>query len=365
MSRNKIKYSFIILAILSIQLIFRSAFGEEPKGIYSYGLGRNYINSPSLQLPYIAGMTAAFTWQELEPKENQYDFNGIIELLDWAKKNDKLLNIVLVAGNKSPEWLYSKDINSITWKRRWKEDQAKMHNEEFNTEKSPVFWDDKYLVLWKDLITALSEKIAQHSALGYIVITGATPKDYTTGTVIRYDEDWNKIIELGYTHELHLKAWKSLIDHYIEVFKDNDLVLAVGPLRPASADLRLSEELIAYIVEHKWLNVSFVSVILNDTWFTTSKTCIRLRNLLKDASSHGHFFGYQMNYSVQRMNGFKNDSNKIIKDFDRCLAIAIEDGVSWIEVWHPDVIQPKSTGIANPTFKEAIEKATTKRSTQN
>jgi hypothetical protein len=328
-----------------------------PSGIFSYGLAKNFPQSPSVELDYIAGMSAAFTWKDLEPQEGKYDFSQIITALELGSRSGKKINIVLYAGNKSPEWLYQKGIPSISWKRRWKEDQAKMRNEEYSIEKAPVFWDSAYLAAWKKLVTALSEKISDYPALGYVLITGPTPKDYTTGTVIRYNEDWKEVLANGYTHELHLNSWLDMIEHYCRVFPKQTLVVALGPLRPGISELTLSTAIVDFVIIKKLANVAFLCVVLNDTWFADSHGAIELRNLFKRAANNGHSFGYQMNYSVYRMDKFQSSENKTILDLSKTLDIAVADGASWIEIWHDDVILPKKNGAPNPVYQPAIIRA--------
>jgi hypothetical protein len=331
---------------------------ESLTGLYGYGLAKNFMQSKTLMLKYIDGMTLAFNWQDLEPQERAYDFSLILQELEWAKLCKKRINIVLYAGNRSPHWIYTKGVDKLTWKRRLKEDQARVRKTDHTQEQAPVFWNTMYLSCWKQLVSALSVAIRDHTSLGYVVITGATPKDYTTGTIIRYDDDWDSVISAGYTYEKHLTAWKDLVDHYTKQFADQHLVLALGPLRPGTSDLSLSTDLVDYIIEHQYKQVHFLSVNLNDTWFQQSEGSRKLRDLLKYAKRHGHSFGYQLIYSVHRNNTFST-SPKLIHSLENTLALGIDDGASWIEVWHDDIILPnkKETGTINPAFASQLETA--------
>jgi hypothetical protein len=299
-------------------------------------------------------MSAAFTWKDLEPQEGNFDFSQVKEALNWGEKFGKKINIILYAGNKSPEWIYIKGIQSISWKRKWKEDRSIQLNEQTTIETAPLFWDAKYLALWKKLVTKLSIEIKQHPALGYVLITGPTPKDYTTGTVIRYNEDWQAVLSMGYTNERHLSAWKDVIEHYHKVFEDTKLVIALGPLRPGTSDLKLSIGVVDYVAQNRFANIAFLCVVLNDTWFVNSPGAIELRHLFQKAESLGLPFGYQMNYSVNRMSKFRVEENKTILNFSATLDIAVSDGASWIEVWHDDVITPGNYSTPNPAFQSDL-----------
>jgi hypothetical protein len=328
-------------------------------GIFAFGMGKNFPQSASLKLPYVSGMSSIFTWESLEPEEGKYDFSEIDKQLQWAGKNKKTLNFCLYAGNKSPGWLSGKGIPYIQWSRRWREDQARLKQATQENEEAPAFWDDAYLGYWKKLVDKLAERYGTNPVLGYVSITGPTPKDLSTGTVIRYDEDWQKVKEAGYTPEKHQAAWKAMIDHYVTVFPSKSLVVALGPLRPGSTDLGLSETVMNYVIGKKYDNVQFLCVILNDTWFVTSGISQRLRNLFKEGARQGHGFGYQLVYSAQKMQGFQKGENKQINDFGKTLEIAIDDGASWIEIWHDDIIHPKfkQEGKPNDQYTAAIQQA--------
>ncbi len=330
------------------------------KGIFSFGKGENFPNTASLQFDYITGMSSIFSWESMEPQEGQYDFTELEKEIDWALKNKKILNICLYAGNKSPSWLRSKKIPMIQWRSDLREDQAKIANTSQNIETAPAFWDATYLNYWKDFISVLANKYNNNPVIGYITITGPTPKDLSTGTVIKHDDDWQKMIEVGYTYEKHIAAWKNVVDHFTKEFPNKSLVIALGPLRPGgSSTLKLSEDVVNYAINKKYSNVHFLCVILNDTWFKTSPISLRLRNLFKKALQNGHSFGYQLIYSAQRMDGFQNQKNKVMLDYNETLNIALVDGASWIEIWHDDIIDPKfkSEGKPNSKYAKAIKNA--------
>lgn len=326
------------------------------KGIFSFGKGENFPNTASLKLDYIAGMSSIFSWESMEPQEGRYDFTELESEIAWASKNKKILNICLYAGNKSPSWLKSKNIPMIHWRSDLREDQAKKANASYSIETAPAFWDKSYLNYWGNFIDAFATKYKNNETIGYITITGPTPKDLSTGTVIKHEDDWQKIIDAGYTYEKHFSAWKNTIDHFNREFPNKALVIALGPLRPGgSSTLKLSEAVVDYVIDKKYNNVHFLCVILNDTWFKTSIVSTQLRNLFKRTRINGQTFGYQLIYSAQRMDGFKTQKNKVLIDYNETLNIAIEDGASWIEIWHDDIIDPKFRAEGKPNTKYEVQ----------
>lgn len=350
---------YLIIFLISIGY-FNILYAQNIQGIFSYGLGKNFRHSSSLKLHYVDGMTIAVNWCDMEPVENQFEFSLIDDELAWAIENKKIINLVLYAGNRSPQWIYNKGVEKIYWTRRLKEDQAKLKGTSHTQEYAPCFWDPVYLNYWKTFLTKLADKYSTHPAIGYINITGPTPKDYTTGTIIRYDEDWQTIEKAGYTLETHQHAWELMIDHYVKLFPRKPLVLAVGPLRPGGSDLRLTTHLIQYIIKKQHKLIRFLSVNLNDTWFQNSPGSIQLRNLLKQAKTQGYFFGYQMIYSVTRNDKFTN-TPKLIDNFSATLQLALKDGASWIEIWHDDLILPGKKDINTTNEQYSKELKTTYR----
>lgn len=330
---------------------------ETLSGIFSFGMARFFPQSASLKLPYINGMTAYYGWDQIEYKEGEFDFRGIDSLLSWAKKNNKILNLGFYGGCKSPEWIYKKNVDSISWKRKLRDDQAKMRKASMEELSTPVPWDKEYLTYWKRFISEVAKKYGKEASVGYISLTGATPKDLSTGTVIRQDSEWNKFLEKGYTHQIHVDAWKDLIEYYQKVLPDKVQVLAIGPLRPGSDNVQLSEELVDYVIDKKYKNVKFLCVFLNNTWFETGAAAKDIRSLLKKAQKSGHNFGYQMVQSAHRTRSKFEEENRVITDLRKSLDIGIRDGASWIEVWHDDIIDPefKKVGKVNSLYSEDLK----------
>ncbi|MBK9146121.1 MAG: DUF4832 domain-containing protein [Candidatus Melainabacteria bacterium] len=120
-------------------------------------LARKEINGISVLLP----------WASLEPREGEYDFKRIDELLELVGKQKKtvILRISTCGLDNSkecdtPEWALA-DVKTMEYTAT----DGKKH-------KMPIFWDSTYLARWSNFIQALGEKYDGNQSLHSIGITG-------------------------------------------------------------------------------------------------------------------------------------------------------------------------------------------------
>ena len=335
-----------------------------PLGIMSFGWGKNFLDTKSLDLPYISGMTAYFGWRDIEQENGVYDFTKIDQLIALAKRKNKIINIGFYPGSHAPEWLYQKGVKSFSWGRNLKEDQARLRGQ-VQRQTSPLPWDSVFLDYWKRFISKVAEKYNNEQTVGYISLTGPVIRDLSTNIPLRNNEDWRRFVSSGYEPDKLLKAWLEIIDHYENVLADKHLVLAIAPIRPRSSDVRMSEEIVNHIIKNKYSNISFLSVFLNDTWFLSGGGAKNIRDLLQEAKVNGSTFGYQMAQSAFRNSRWVNKP-RIVTSLRDSLAVGITDGASWIEVWHDDIIDPKykKQGIPNRQYVSDLEWANQELLTQ-
>jgi len=335
-----------------------------PLGIMSFGWGENFLDTKSLDLPYVSGMTAYFGWRDIEQENGVYDFTKIDQLIALAKRKNKIINIGFYPGSHAPEWLYQKGVKSFSWGRNLKEDQARLRGQ-VQRQTSPLPWDSVFLDYWKRFISKVAEKYNNEQTVGYISLTGPVIRDLSTNIPLRNNENWRRFISSGYEPDKLLKAWLEIIDHYENVLADKHLVLAIAPIRPRSSDVRMSEEIVNHIIKNKYSNISFLSVFLNDTWFLSGGGAKNIRDLLQEAKVNGSTFGYQMAQSAFRNSRWVNKP-RIVTSLRDSLAVGITDGASWIEVWHDDIIDPKykKQGIPNHQYVSDLEWANQELLTQ-
>jgi hypothetical protein len=326
-----------------------------PRGIMTFGGGKILLEVKTLDLPYISGVTAFFKWSDLEREDGVYDFRDIDELIRMAKPKGKIVNLMFSSGMHAPEWLFQKGVKTSSWTTYWKENKwAEMG--ESSTLKTPLPWDPIYLDYWKRFITKIAEKYGPEPTVGYVSITGPVQRGLTTTIAAKRKADLNQLAASGYSEEKMSNAWIDMIEHYEKVLGNKRLLLALAVDVRGKPAIHRAQDLVRYVEKRKYTNISFMLVFLNDTWFKTSNTTRRLRDLLKDAKADGYTFGYQMGQSAERGAKWKRSAS-IVKSLRDSLAIGIDDGASWIEVWHPDIVdsEGKNTGAPNMRYAEDLK----------
>ncbi|MCA9801140.1 MAG: DUF4832 domain-containing protein [Cyanobacteria bacterium HKST-UBA02] len=115
----------------------------------------------------INGISVLLPWASLEPREGEYDFKQIDELLELAGKQKKtvILRISTCGLDNSkdcdtPEWALA-DVKTMEYTAT----DGQKH-------KMPIFWDSTYLARWSNFIQALGEKYDGNQSLHSIGITG-------------------------------------------------------------------------------------------------------------------------------------------------------------------------------------------------
>ena len=326
-----------------------------PRGIYAFGWGKNFLDTKAFDLPYIAGMTSYWGWSDLEKEDGVYDFRDIDQLIGLARSKGKIINLMFSPGMHAPEWLYRKGVKTSSWEAYWKEERWEDKGKS-RVLTTPLPWDPIFLDHWKRFVSRIAEKYGSEPALGYVMITGPVQRGVTTTIAAKRDVDLKQLEESGYSEQRMLNAWIDIIEHHQKVLGNKRLVLALAMDKRGKPAIRLATDLARYVEDKKYTNTSFFVVFLNDTWFRTSNTTRRIRDLLKQAKADGYSFGYQMGQSAHRGEKRKKSAS-IVKSLRDCLAIGISDGASWIEVWHPDIIAPhgKDSGTPNAKYVDDLK----------
>jgi hypothetical protein len=320
-----------------------------PRGVMSFGWAENFVDTKSMDMPYISGMTAYTGWSSVEKEEGVYDFRALDQLIGMAKAKGKIINIMFSPGMHAPEWLYRKGAKAYSWDSDFPEDQWYAQGKS-KIIKAPVSWDPVFLDYWKRFITKIAEKYGSEPAVGYISLTGPVIRGLTATIPVKHEADWRRFLESGYSEDKMMKAWIDVIDHHYKVLPNKRLVLGLAPDRIGRVDIERSKAMVRYIMEKKYNNIAFIVVCLNDTWYKRGNLGRGLRDLLRLAKANGYSFGYQMAQSANRNAKWRRKA-PIVNNLKDSFAIAIEDGASWIEVWHDDIIDPAGRAEGRPNAR--------------
>jgi hypothetical protein len=190
----------------------------EARGIYclTQSEGVQHVDLASLDCwdnPNIVGVAIRASWAVIEPSAGQFDWSYLEEALRIAKSKKKLVAISIIAGIRSPDWVFS----SATTLRLTGRDAK-------NRDKVPAPWDPTYLGAWKNLVRAFGARYDGNPLIGYVTASGLG-----RGEECHLVDDPNDAAQFDASR--WLAAANQIVNCYNSAFKITPWVLAWG--RPA------------------------------------------------------------------------------------------------------------------------------------
>ena len=111
--------------------------------------------------PNIIGVALRATWEAVEPAPGQFDWSFVDEGLRIAKSKRKFIAISIVAGIRSPDWVFgSATILRLTGRDSKHRDSV------------PAPWDPNYLGAWKRFVQAFGARYDGNPLISYVTATG-------------------------------------------------------------------------------------------------------------------------------------------------------------------------------------------------
>jgi hypothetical protein len=266
--------------------------------------------------PNVAGISWRFRWKTLEPREGRYDWASVDEVLRKTADAGKLSMVRVVAGQRSPKWVYEAGAKPFEFTRR---DLFHPQQHRVGTLKMPLPWDDVYLEKWMRFIDAFGKRYNGREGLYSVHMSGGgrigemnLPKN---------KEDWRSA---GYTHEKLIAAWKKIIKGFRKALPDTPTNLAVN--RPLGKD---SEEVVERLVDYV-LQTYPGKVYLQQNGLKAGMSLEHpMRAMLREAAQKTTV-GYQMVGGA----GWLGD---VAGDPASAIDLAKSDGASYVEVYARDL----------------------------
>jgi hypothetical protein len=173
--------------------------------------------------PNIVGVSLRATWAVIEPSPDQFDWSFIDDALRIAKSKRKLIAISIIAGIRSPDWIFG----SATRLRLTGRD-AKRQNS------VPAPWDPNYLGAWKKLVQTFGARYDGNPLIAYITATG-----------LGRGEECHLLDDPGDAWQFDANRWlaaaNQIVSCYNSAFKNTPWLLAWG--QPALGQNRLMADL--------------------------------------------------------------------------------------------------------------------------
>jgi hypothetical protein len=158
-------------------------------------------NSQELNNPSVAGLSARFTWDVIQPQKNQYNWDIIDNAINRAKTYGKKIILRVTAGINTPEWVYNDGAHYIVFENA------------VSIIKMPIVWDNIYIQDWCNFIDALGNRYNASDTVASIQMTGCGR--LAEMSIYFSNIDW---INYGYSIDTYVSAWKTLINTYNNAF---------------------------------------------------------------------------------------------------------------------------------------------------
>lgn len=252
---------------------------------------------------WVAGLSARFTWNYLEPKQDQYNWSVIDNVIARAKKYSKKIMLRVTAGINTPGWVFANGAQYIP---------ATVDN---NYLKVPVFWDPIYLESWCNFIRALADRYEGNADVIGIQMAGAGL--VAEMSIYVPDIDWT---QHGYSVDNYVSAWKKIIDAYRTSFPLKITHLDIHQV--LGSDVTGMNQVIDYCL-NTYPNLVFIQA--NDLRSTGSDYS---QYALQNAAETGT--GYQMY-------GGKNWKDALTGDRMSAFQLGLADKIIYAEIYQSDL----------------------------
>ena len=272
-----------------------------------------------LDKPEVNGLSANFSWRELNPEDDKFEWKKLDDLLALVGKHDKTLILrVTTCGTEAktesdtPDYVLKNEVKTLTYK-----DSAG------NEHKMPIFWDSTYLAEWGNFVQEFGKRYDKNPNLHSVGITGG---GVAGGTLVvpELSEPLNqenyKALEKTLTKEHGMSQrqlvehWKYVADIFPKAFPTARLNFDINPPTPNRAGQDSLDEISDYLIYRYGQRVYLTRMHVND-------------------AKHG-FDQYRvmLKFRPDTLTGFQLTDNLKAEDLPKVEKNAFDDGASFVEV---------------------------------
>jgi hypothetical protein len=284
--------------------------------------------------PQVNGLSVMFTWAELEPKSEEFNWAPVDQVLEAAAKYNK--NVILrvstagvdkAGNNDTPDWVFAGNIKALPYTGA----DGKPH-------KMPIFWDSTYLAEWNNFIKEMGGRYDKHPNIHSIGITGGGIGGGTTvipvfaqagvapdKSVAGATEQKLKA-EFGMSPRQLVEHWKYVADLFPQAFPSARLNFDIDPPTPNRAGQDALDEISDYLV-----------------YRYGGRVFLTRQNIAND--KHG-FDQYRvlLKFHPDTYTGYQLTSTVTPPMMANLAKFALDDGISFAEV-PADLITSTDTGV--------------------
>lgn len=245
-----------------------------------------------LDNPAISGVALRERWENLEPREGNYDFSRIDEVINLANQYNKKVQLILVPGFFTPQWVLDKiplcdfkNLSVICGKASFTISYGPDSGE---VRELPLPWSEIYKKEWQSFLQQIAYRYNNNDTVVSVAVAGPTSMSAEMSLPNETDEEkekWRRLLALFFPdldltdpntnpNQTIIEEWKKAIDFYGATFHTKTFVLTLGaglldfqPKQQQGAKAR--EEILAYFVS----NATSVGNNLKATQTSGLKAC--------------------------------------------------------------------------------------------
>lgn len=312
---------------------------SEIAGVYSLSQVNMPIQEKELSLEYLNGVSLRSLWNILEPEAEKPNWQYIDDSIKVVEKNKKKIMLRIIAGEGTPTWVYKAGAKEFKY-----EDENPNHPT-FGQEKvMPVPWDEIYLSKWNNFIKALGKRYNDNKIFSIIQMNGPSRGGEMHLESKKDKERW---LEIGFSREKLVNAWKETINAYAEAFPDKYLAIDIAKPVSFNESMEIVKDVLAY--GYQKLGKRFC---VQGNWLAAkTRDDFDLYKLVKEYSAKT-VVGFQMLWSVttaadnqsdkSKEGGQKpNKENRMGGTLREAIDKGLVAGAIYLEIYRGDIRNPK------------------------
>jgi hypothetical protein len=305
--------------------------GEPRGGVFSLiNVDQVPESLPELDNPDVAGVSVRFSWESIEPRPGEMNWSAIDRVIKLAKSRNKKVMIRVVAGVRTPKWVYNagaqtaepeinvSEVNRLQSSSLWTQERARMLRK---ASKAPVVWDPVYLKHWLTFIRKFGARYDRNPVIYSIQMTGG---GLAGEMALRPEYHWERF---GYSDQRIKNTWTVIIDAYRKAFPHTPTNLDI--LEPIRGQSHVAQPVVDYCLE-KYPR----KVYLQYNGLNAQGGEKIFREILQKAVNKT-VIGYQMT-------GGRAWNDKLVGDRWTAFQLALADKASYVEVYRADVVDPST-----------------------
>eukprot|EP00456_Euglypha_rotunda_P019861 TRINITY_DN17510_c0_g1_i35.p1 TRINITY_DN17510_c0_g1~~TRINITY_DN17510_c0_g1_i35.p1 ORF type:complete len:245 (-),score=36.77 TRINITY_DN17510_c0_g1_i35:27-761(-) len=157
--------------LLSLVFVLPTTTLAAQGGLFVLHSMRNASVDPALLKPdYIDGIACQIGWADVEPRQGQYDWSKIDEVIALARRNGKRVTIHLMPL-RPPEWVYQSGVKTYT-----REIVNPVDRQFGQVAREYIPWDATFLRLWATLTQRFGARFSRDTTVFAISVTAPLPE---------------------------------------------------------------------------------------------------------------------------------------------------------------------------------------------